>query len=454
MASIVKRANRYYVVYMYKNQQGKDKQKWESFRTKREAQERVQEIEFKKIHGTFVVPTCTTMKELLDQYVEIYGKEKWSISTFNSRQVTISHYILPYLGKMKISQVTTLVLENYYQHLLTVEEYSNTKAKHHELLTASAVVKIHQLLRSCFTQAVKWGLIERNPAIYATVPKWQYKKRAIWTPEILAKALSLCEDEQLKLALNLAFACSLRMGEMLGLTWDCVDISREAMAEERCYVYINKQLQRVEKDAMEALEGKDVIQTFPLVRSTNTTVLVLKTPKTESSIRKVFLPKTVAQMLIDRKKEQENLKEMLGSEYTDYNLVFTSSFGTPIEANKIRASLNKLIKENDLPPIVFHGIRHSSITYKLKLNGGDIKAVQGDSGHAQGTMVTEVYSHIVDDDRRLNAELMEEDFYSGKGKKKGTAGSGADNNPDMTKLLKMLEKPEVVALLKVLANNQ
>jgi hypothetical protein len=43
------------------------------------------------------------------------------------------------------------------------------------------------------------------------------------------------------------------------------------------------------------------------------------------------------------------------------------------------------------------------VTYKLKLNGGDIKAVQGDSGHAQVNMVTDVYSHILDDDRKKNA---------------------------------------------------
>ena len=57
---------------------------------------------------------------------------------------------------------------------------------------------------------------------------------------------------------------------------------------------------------------------------------------------------------------------------------------------------------------------HSSVTYKLKLNGGDIKAVQGDSGHAQVNMVTDVYSHILDDDRRKNAELFEEAFYEKK----------------------------------------
>ena len=50
------------------------------------------------------------------------------------------------------------------------------------------------------------------------------------------------------------------------------------------------------------------------------------------------------------------------------------------------------------------------------MNGGDVKAVQGDSGHAQVKMVTDVYSHILDDDRRNNARLFEEAFYSGVGK--------------------------------------
>ncbi len=57
----------------------------------------------------------------------------------------------------------------------------------------------------------------------------------------------------------------------------------------------------------------------------------------------------------------------------------------------------------------------ASITYKLKLNGGDIKAVQGGSGHAQAKMVTDQYSHIIDEDRKHNAELFEQAFYEKKG---------------------------------------
>lgn len=49
---------------------------------------------------------------------------------------------------------------------------------------------------------------------------------------------------------------------------------------------------------------------------------------------------------------------------------------------------------------------YGNVRDKLKLSGGDIKAVQGDSGHAQADMVTEVYGHILDEDRKKNAQII------------------------------------------------
>ena len=77
-----------------------------------------------------------------------------------------------------------------------------------------------------------------------------------------------------------------------------------------------------------------------------------------------------------------------GSEYSDFDLVMANDTGMPTEQSRITALFSDLIQRNDLPKVVFHSLRHSSITYKLKLNGGDIKSVQGDSGHAQAQMVT------------------------------------------------------------------
>ena len=87
--------------------------------------------------------------------------------------------------------------------------------------------EVHKLLKSCFNQAVKWDIMEKNPAFKATVPKHKSEKRVIWDAETFAYALDVCENECLKLCMNLAFAGSLRIGELLGLTWDCVDISEE-----------------------------------------------------------------------------------------------------------------------------------------------------------------------------------------------------------------------------------
>ena len=123
------------------------------------------------------------------------------------------------------------------------------------------------------------------------------------------------------------------------------------------------------------------------------------------------------------------------------------------------------------------------VTYKLKWNGGDMKSVQGDSGHARMDMVADVYSHIIDEDRRYNAQKFEEQFYNAKGLKNVEEGKTApmpkfetsvelldpmaevqkeskveeekpaENSTDENAVLlaKLLSNPETAALLKALA---
>ena len=377
MASIVQRNNRYNVVYLYDDEAtGKRKQKWESFKTMADAKRRKAEIEYRQEIGTMVIHQCKTVDELLKEYVALYGKTTWSMSVYGSNTALIEHYISPIIGSMKLSDVTARVLEKYYMQLLKTPSVhritQKANSKNVIYVAPPTVRKIHNILRSAFHQAVKWELMEKNPAMYATVPKSEAKKREIWDAPTLFHALEVCEDERLKLAINLAFACSLRIGELLGLTWDCVDISPESIATGKAYVYVNKELQRVDKSVMKALGKKDVLRVFPELRESNKTVLVLKKPKTATSTRKIFLPKTVAEMLVEWKREQDFTKEALGNEYADFDLVMANGLGMPTEQSRITALFAELIEKNDLPKVVFHSLRHSSITYKLKLNGGDI----------------------------------------------------------------------------------
>lgn len=65
---------------------------------------------------------------------------------------------------------------------------------------------------------------------------------------------------------------------------------------------------------------------------------------------------------------------------------------------------------NSMDFVDLYALIHNT-NYKLLWSNGDIKSVQGDSGHAQSSMVTEVYSHILDDGRRRNAEVFNSRFY-------------------------------------------
>lgn len=192
---------------------------------------------------------------------------------------------------------------------------------------------------------------------------------------------------------------------------DNVHISDADIAADNAYVFIDKELMRCSKRAIEVLYKKDIIKIFqPLMPNTSTRV-VLKKPKADSSIRKVWLLKTVAYILQKWKTAQDELKEFLGDEYENDNLVVALTNGRPCEGRVLLKSFKELREKTGLPNVVFHSLRHSSTTYKLKRNRGDLKATQGDTGHAEIDMITSVYAHILDDDRKISAQKFDAAFY-------------------------------------------
>lgn len=117
----------------------------------------------------------------------------------------------------------------------------------------------------------------------------------------------------------------------------------------------------------------------------------------------------------------------------------------------------RLKEKADLPDVVFHSLRHSSTTYKLKINHGDIKATQGDTGHAGPEMVTKVYAHILDEDRKINAQKFEAAFYSNPDMRQIEAQSAQKSLPpataDLGDLIRQLqEQPGLASTLAQLLN--
>lgn len=413
MASIIKRKKSYSVIYNYVDSNGETKQKWETCHSHKEALRRKAEIENQQFNGTFLPPNKQIVSEFLYDFVNTYGLKKWGVSMYDSNTAIIANYINPIIGDMEVQSITPRVVDQYIQTLKTTPAVSNKNRKARtKFVTDKTIVKIIKVLHCAFKQAIRWELIGRNPFDNVILPETKYNKRDIWDADTIRKALDACEDSKLYIAMNLAFACSLRIGEILGLTWDNVHIEDSDIVADDSHIYIDKELARASKQAIEVLGEKDIYHIFTPLMPNTSTRLVLKKPKTDSSIRKVWLPKTVAYILREWRNAQNELKEFLGEEYQDFNLVVALSNGRPCENRVIEKEFQKLKKDAELPNVVFHSLRHSSTTYKLKLNHGDLKATQGDTGHAEIDMITKVYAHILDEDRKINAQKFENAFYS------------------------------------------
>lgn len=413
MASIIKRKKAYSVVYSYIDETGETKQKWETWHTHKEALKRKAEVENQQNTGTFLPPNNQKISEFLYDFVSTYGEKKWDVSMHDSQMALIANYINPIVGDMEVQAITPRVVDKYIQSLQKTPCVSkkNRKARA-EFVSNQTIEKIIKLLRCAFKQAVRWELIGRNPFENTVLPKTEYKKRDIWDANTIRLALDQCTDSKLYIAMNLAFACSLRMGEILGLAWKNVHVDDEDIAADNAYVYIEAELTRASKQAIEMLGQKDIYHIFTPLMPNTSTRLILKNPKTDSSVRKVWLPKTVAYILREWKNSQQELKDFLGDEYQDFDLVVALPNGRPCENRIIEKEFSILKEKAKLPNVVFHSLRHSSTTYKLKLNHGDLKATQGDTGHAEIDMITKVYAHILDEDRKINAQKFESAFYS------------------------------------------
>ena len=399
MASIVKRGSSYSVVYMTLIQ-GRRKQKWETYHSLDEAEQRKRILDLCQKIETRRSEHIDTVGDLMERYILLYGQIKWSLSTFQSNCGLIRNYIQPWLGMIRLHELSPRMVAELYQDILR-RPYSGPYRNSHRKTIGPAILKsIHKLLHSAFEQAVLWEYVPRNPFHRAAMPNTFRQNYQFLLAEQIAALLQQCKEPWLSLAINLAFAGTFRKGEVLALTWQDIDWDNRS-------IRISKTIKRVSREALQALNYQDVLYEFPSVLSSRKTTLVLKTPKTTSSIREVYLPETLMTILYEFYQSRKRVNTL--SVFPD--LIFCYEDGRPIQETTLTKHFHIALERAGLPRVPFHSLRHSSITYKLALSDGDIKAVQGDSGHAQADMITERYGHILEENRRNVSRRFEELFY-------------------------------------------
>ena len=373
MAYITKRGNSYSVRYTYEDEHGKSCDKWESFPTKEEATNRKKQIEHELAAGTFLIPSSVTVAEfLMDWLPKQCSKHKWAPKTYESNLSTIQNLIIPYIGSMEMQKLKPYHMENLYTTLSKTPCGSDIEGKKQELtekqkqrfLSGTTIHEVHRLLGTAFQYAVEWGILVKSP-VPVDSPKKSTQERTIWTVEEMRAALDSMEDPILHLAVHLTLVGALREGEIVGLTPEDLDFDA---ADGIGTFRINKSMQRVRKEALKQVDDGCIIKVFPDKLERSTTSLILKSTKTASSCRTIFmtsalkeeLKKWLNQLAADERKDP--------TRYHDSGMLFRLPNGLAVEPVLIR---KKFLKWQDahpeFPRIVFHGLRHPYVKHTTKI---------------------------------------------------------------------------------------
>ncbi len=346
-----------------------------------------------------------TLLDFYNKWVNEYCKIHLEETTTAWYDDLFQGQILPALGHLKMADIKPLHLQTFLNNLskegATVDggAYSPTSVK-----------KYHAALSSLFTMAVKWGICSDNPTKKVTLPKQKGAADSVqfFTPEQTINFLNALNNSyattykghtrvddtgkpytvkaytesrpiptQIKLVMNIAVYGGLRLGEILGLTWDCIDFNNNTLI-------INKSVARI--------KGGQNRQ-------------IVKVPKNKSSIRTISIPASVMTLIKFWRQEQSQLKYALGDKWrgsTEYDFLFIQRDGKPMNLSTPYQAFKDIIEKynrtvdneaDKLPSIRFHDLRHTSATLLISSKKTDVKTVSSRLGHAQTSTTLNIYAH-------------------------------------------------------------
>ena len=222
----------------------------------------------------------------------------------------------------------------------------------------------HRLLHVALEIAVKWRLIQRNPADAVVPPKYRQKEMRTFDQDGLTAFLESIRDSEYHPLFYTLLYTGLRRAEVLALRWQDVDVNLG-------YISVNRSLHHL------------------LDKS-----IVYQQPKTEKSRRRVALPPSASIVLRSHRDNQRAQRLILGLLVGDADLVFAHADGSPLLPHTIPNVWKRLVKQAGFQGIRLHDARHTHASLMLAQNVHP-KIVSERLGHSSVSITLDVYSHVV-----------------------------------------------------------
>lgn len=326
-----------------------------------ETKKRMRELKYKLEHGLFVEKKKVTLNEWFRTWIEEYKRNRVKIGTYTSYDKYYHSVVEERLGHKSVSEIRGEHIQKLYNDLVK-EGYA-----------LSSIKIVSAVLNGCLQQALRNGLIERNPVKLAELPRQKEKSvKQAMTKEQQALFMEYAKESYLYNFFAVMLRTGMRNGEMRGLKYTDIDKKSKVIHVQRTLKYI---------------EGQGYIE---------------DTPKTRTSKRDIPLTAATLQLL-DAQRKYWGFKVEKMDRY-----LFCNEKGEPLSRERVQAEIDRTIKRiraagYDFPRITPHIFRHTFATRAIEA-GMQPQVLKTILGHSSLAMTMDLYSHVLPDTK---AEEME-----------------------------------------------
>ncbi len=311
--------------------------------------------------GTYQAPKKMTVGQWLDIWHKEYlvGTKPTTAYVYENN---IRNHIKPALGAVR--------LVDLHPHM--VQQFVNGLE-----LSPASVRLAYKVLHQALEKAVQLEYIPKNPAGSCVLPRQEQEEIHPLDDQQTAALLKVSRGTMLENMIRVALFAGLRQSEILGLTWDRVDLETGTLT-------VDKQLARpgYRKDGL------------------------FLSPK-NGKARTITAAQTVIAALKAQKRLQAAAQLQAGPIWDNpHRLIFTNEVGGPLSQRKIKTEFGKLVAAAGLEGVRFHDTRHTYAVNAIRA-GDDIKTIQGNLGHATAAFTLDRYGHFTERMKQDSAARME-----------------------------------------------
>jgi integrase len=287
-----------------------------TFGSKREAQAAEAKAITEPDRGTLLASSTTTVGDLLNEWIRIELPQSVRPENRQPYVSIIENHLKPALGHVQARKLSVEQVERLM---------SDMQARG---LSSSLITKARMRLSSALKLGIRWGIVGANVAENAKPPKVSYKQADIWTPGEVQSFLNVARGDSNGPIWWLLVETGARQSEILGLSWQDVDLTKATI--------------RLGRRKVRLLSGSPILKDGGKSAAAGRTVMIT--------------PGTVAELNSWLTTWQER-KLAGGPDWNPHSLLFTTANGTPLSPNNLRRVFDRLVAEAGVTPITPHAIR-------------------------------------------------------------------------------------------------